>query len=130
METWQVVLVVLASALAGALLPAFLMLALALFRAARRIESLGDQLEPTLAKVQIIATRVETLSRGLEGGEKNVADLLSVIGDLAHGVERNLRMINAASAILAAAAPAVAAFVQAMRAPEAHEEAEGHTSGP
>jgi hypothetical protein len=127
METWQVVLVVLASVLVGALMPALLMLSMALFRAARRIESLGDQLAPTLAKVEVIATRVETLSRGLEGGEKNIADLLSVIGELAHGVERNLRMINAASAVLAAAAPAVAAFVQAMRAPA---DVEGHANGP
>ena len=126
MENWQVVLVVLASVLVGALIPLSVMLSVVLFRAAREIAVIGKQIEPTLAKVQAISERVEKLSRGLEGGDKNIADLLTVVGELSRGLERNMKMINVASTVLAAAVPAVAAFVQTMRAPD---HAEAHANG-
>ena len=126
MENWQIALVVLASVLVGALIPAFVMLSIVLFRAAREVASIGKLLAPTLVKVQTISDRVEVLSRGLEGGDRNVADLLAVTGELARSMERNMKVINVASTILAAAAPAVAAFIQAMRA---DHEAEGSTKG-
>ena len=121
MENWQVALVVLVAVVVGAMVPVLLALAVVLFRAAREITGLGRLLTPTLVKFQAISSRVETLSRGLEGGERNVADLLTVVGELSRSLERNMKMINVASTILAAAAPAVAAFVQTMRATDPDE---------
>jgi ABC-type transporter Mla subunit MlaD len=126
MENWQVVLVVLASVLVGALIPAIAMLSVALYRAAREVAATGKLLAPTLVKVQAISDRVETLSRGLEGGEKSVAELLSVAGDMARSLDRNMKMINVASTVLAAAVPAVAAFVQTMRGTD---PSPGHAPG-
>jgi len=126
MENWQVVLIVLASVLVGALIPSLVMFTTVLYRAAREVTSIGTLIEPTLLKVQVISDRVEALSEGLEGGESSVAKLLSVIGELSRGLERNLKVINVASTVIAAAAPAVVAFIQARRA---KDETGDHTNG-
>ena len=126
MENWQVALIVLSSVVVGALIPALVMLSVVLYRAAREIATVGRLLGPTLLKVQAISARIETVSRGLDGGEKTIAECLSVAGDLSRSMERNMKLINVASAVLAAAAPAVAAFIQSMRAPDG---ARGHVEG-
>lgn len=126
MENWQVALLVLASVLVGALIPACVMLSVVLFRAGREIAGMGRALAPALVRIEAISERVDNLTRGLEGGEKSISELLAVVGELARGLERNMKMINVATTVLAAAVPAVAAFVQAMRAADDNE---GHAKG-
>ena len=117
MENWQLALVILTAVFIGALIPVFIVLALTIYRAGREIAEVGRQLRPTLAQVQLISDRVELLSRGLDGGEKNIAALLAATGKVADGLERNMRLFNISSAVVASVAPAVAAFLKTMSQP-------------
>jgi len=122
MANWELTLVILGSVLVGALVPLIAMMAIAIHRAGRSIAEIGERLRPTLAKVELISERVEVLSRGLKGGEANVADLLASVGHVASGLERNMKMINMTSAIIAAVGTAIATFLNA-RSPGADGEA-------
>ena len=66
----------------------------------------------TLGQVEIISERVEVLSRGLKGGENSIADLLTSVGHLANGLERNMKIINVSSTIIASVGTAIAAYVK------------------
>lgn len=120
MENWKLAVIILVAILVGALIPIFIALARVLFRAAREITEIGKQLKPTLDQLQIISGRVETLSRGFEGGEQNIADLLAVVGELAQGVHRSMKIFNISSAVAASVGPAVSAFVSSMRQSKQH----------
>jgi len=112
MENWQLTLVILASVFVGALIPLFIMIAIAFYRAGREMAEIGARLTRTLTQVETVSDRVEVLSRGFKGGETNIADLLTSVGDLARGLERNMKIINIFSAIMASVGPAIAAYVK------------------
>ena len=112
MENWQLTLVILASVFVGALIPMLIMIAIAFYRAGREIAEIGARLTRTLTQLETISDRVEMLSRGFKGGETNIADLLTSVGDLARGLERNMKIINIFSAIMASVGPAIAAFLK------------------
>jgi hypothetical protein len=136
MENWQLALLILGAVLTGALAHVLLLLGLALFKAGRNITEMGRQITPTLRNMQIISDRMEVLTRGLEGGDKRVAELLEAMGSLSQGIERNTKLLNLSGAIAAAVGPAVSAFVQTMRQPVEPHQAEGcdcthtHEQGP
>ena len=112
MENWQLTLVILTSVFVGALIPLLIMIAIAFYRAGREIAEIGARLTRTLTHVETISDRVEMLSRGFKGGETNIADLLTSVGNLARGLEQNMKIINIFSAIMASVGPAIAAYVK------------------
>jgi len=112
MENWQLTLVILASVFVGALIPLLVMLAIALYRVGREIAEIGARLRRTLTQVETVSDRIEVLSRGFKGGETNIADLLTSVGTLARGLERNMKIIGVFSAIMASLGPVIAAFVK------------------
>ena len=112
MENWQLTLVILASVLVGALIPLLIKMAISFHRAAKEIAEIGGQVRRTLSRIEIISDRVEVLSRGLEGGETSLAEILATVGHVARGLERNMKIIDVISTILASAGAAVAAFVK------------------
>ena len=57
----------------------------------------------------------------MEGGQKSIANLLAALGESAQSLERNMKIINVTSAIVASVGPAVAAFVKTMRQPQEPE---------
>ena len=118
MENWQLTLIVLGAVIVGASIPVFIMLWLALFRASREMAEFGRQLAPTLAQIQTISTRVEIVSRGLEGGETRIAEFLAAIGALTGGLERNMKLLNFSTAMVAAAGPVLASLVNSFRQPD------------
>lgn len=119
MGNWQLIAVILASVFMGALIPVFITLAIFLNKANKEIADIGERLIPTLNQIQIISDRVEVLSRGFDGGAQNISELMTAIGSLARGLERNMKIINVSSAIVAVAGPAIAAFMRTM-----HQEGE------
>ena len=127
MANGQLTLIILASVLVGALLPVLVALALALFRAASGIAQVMPKMARTLTQIETIANRGEQLSRVFKDGEADIADLLTAVGKLARGIERNLRVVNVVSGIAAAIGPAIAAFVGARAAPEVPAEPHGST---
>jgi hypothetical protein len=122
MPNWELTLVILGSVLVGALVPLIAMMAIGVHRAGKSITEIGERLRPTLAQVELISDRVEVLSRGLKGGEANVADLLASVGHVASGLEHNMKLINTTSAIVAAVGTAIATFLNA-RSPGTNGEA-------
>jgi|WetSurMetagenome_2_1015567.scaffolds.fasta_scaffold941436_1 hypothetical protein len=112
MENWQLTLVILASLFVGALLPVLVMGAVALYRAGSAIAQIGARLERTLTQVEVVSDRVEMLTRGLKGGEANIADLLTSVGHLARSLEHNMKTINVVSAVIASIGTAIAAWVR------------------
>ena len=77
--------------LVGALIPLLIKMAIAFHRAAQEITEIGAQLRRTLDRIELIADRVELMSRGLE---------------------RNMKIVDVISTVLASAGAAVAAFVK------------------
>jgi len=114
MGNWQLIGVVLASVLVGAFIPLFIIQGIVLYRVSREIVDLGKRLKPSLNQIQIISDRLEALSRGFDGGAQSIAELLAAMGSLARGLERNMNIINISSAVMAAAGPAIAAFIRTM----------------
>jgi hypothetical protein len=112
MENWQLTLLILGSVFVGALIPIFVMIAIAVYRGSKEISNIGAQLARTMTHVETISDRIETLSLGLKGGETNVADVLTSVGAVARGLERNMKIINIVSAILTSVEPAIAAFIK------------------
>ena len=88
MENWQLTLIILASVFVGALIPLSIMAAVALHRASMHLVEIGARLNRTLGQAEVISERIEVFSRGLKGGEADVADLLSSVGQLARGLDR------------------------------------------
>ncbi len=129
MESWQVSLLIIFSMLVGALIPIMVMIFLTLWRAYKRLSLLVERLGPTIEQVQIIAQRVEVMSRGLEGQERNVADVVEVSGELARRVERYMSLVSVASTVMAAVVPAVTAFIRARQAATTDEESEASCRG-
>lgn len=125
MENWQLALVVLAAVLVGALLPALILVSLAMQRAAREVTAIGAQLQRSLAQVEVVAARVEVVSRGLAGGEQSLSAMVAAVGQVAHGLEQNMRLVNGVSAVMAAVGPAISAYFKARSA-----HAENDHSGP
>ena len=122
MENWQLTLVILASVLVGALIPMLLIITAAFYRVGKEIAEIGARLTRTLAKVETISDRVEMLSRGFKGGETDIASLLSSVGELSRGLERNMKIINIFSAIMASVGPVIAAFVNTRLQPDEKEK--------
>ena len=85
--------------------------AVALYRAGGAIAETATQLKRTLTQVEVISDRVEVLTRGFKGGETSIADLLASVGHLAQSLERNMKIVNVVSAIIASIGTAIAAFV-------------------
>ncbi|MBI5547656.1 MAG: hypothetical protein HY901_27555 [Deltaproteobacteria bacterium] len=112
MENCQLTWVILASALAGALLPLLVLTAIGLHRAGKELTEIGAQLKRTLTQFEVISDRVETLSRGLKGGETSIAELLTSVGRLASGLERNMNTVSLISTIVASVGTSIAAFVK------------------
>ncbi|MDD5308528.1 MAG: hypothetical protein PHU25_14495 [Deltaproteobacteria bacterium] len=112
MGNWQLALVILASVLVGAFIPLLVMLASAIHRAGREFADIGARLKRTLTKVELISDRVEVLSRGFEGKEADLADALTSVGNLARGLDRNMKLINIFSTIIASVGTVIAAFVK------------------
>ncbi|RJO66291.1 MAG: hypothetical protein C4523_13025 [Myxococcales bacterium] len=112
MENWQLTLVILASVFVGALIPLLIMIAITFYRTGREIVEVSARLRRTLTQVETVSDRLEVLSRGFKGGEKDIADLMASLGTLARGLEQNMKIINIFSAIMAAVGPVVAAFIK------------------
>jgi hypothetical protein len=112
MENWQLTLLILGSVFVGALIPIFVMIALAVYRGSKEISNIGAQLARTMTHVETISDRVETLSLGLKGGETSVAEVLASVGNVARGLEHNMKIINIVSAIMTSIEPAIAAFIK------------------
>jgi hypothetical protein len=110
MENWQLALVILGSVLVGALIPLLVTLAGSIHRAGREFAEIGARLKRTLTKVELISDRVEVLSRGFEGKEADLADALASVGNLARGLDRNMKMINVFSMIISTVESVVTAF--------------------
>jgi hypothetical protein len=119
MENWQLTLVILASVTIGALVPVVIMAAVAIYRVGTEIAAVGAHLRQTLTQVDAIAGRVEVLSRGLKGGETDVAAMVASLGHLAHGIERNLSLINIFSTIAASIVPMIVSLIRPTAEPEA-----------
>jgi len=112
MENWQLTIIILASVCVGALIPLFIMIAIAFYRAGREIAEIGARLTRTLTQVEIVSDRFEVLSRGFKGGETDIADLLTSVGRVARALEQNMKFINIFSTIMASVGTAVSAFVK------------------
>ena len=117
MANWQVVLVVLAAVLVGGLLPVLFQLRATLRQVARSIGTTGTRLDKTLDESLAAAERINRLVGGLDGGDKQLARLLTSIEQLAEVVDKVKSTVNVASAVGAAVVPAVSALVRTLAEP-------------
>jgi uncharacterized protein YoxC len=112
MVSWQIVLVVLIAVLVGTSIPVLVQLRATLRQAEQSLRTTGERVDRTLDEAQIAAERLNRLLSGLDGGEKQLAGLLTSIGQLAKSVDRVKSTVNVAAAVGAAIAPSVVAMVR------------------
>ncbi len=130
MENWQLALVILSAVLVGAMIPVLFMGAVALHRVGRAVAEIGGQATRVLTKVESVSDRVEVLTRGLDDGEANVADLVAAVGRIVRSLERNLKLVDIVSTILAAIGSAVAAYLNTRSAAAQSGQAETEVATP
>jgi hypothetical protein len=116
MEAWQLTAIILGSLLVGAFLPLLAILTMTLLALRKQILSSGQRLDLVLDQTHETVARVNRLTTGLEGGEKQLADLKNTLGDLIETVGKFNSTLKMATALGAAIGPAVASFVQAIAA--------------
>ncbi len=112
----QLALIVLAAILTGALLPLLVAATLLVGTLRKRAGEIGQRLAATLGHAESTLRRLDQVSAGLEGSDKEIRDLREVIGEVtvtARALHRNLRT---AGAVAAALGPATAAFVRGLGA--------------
>lgn len=112
MQSWQIILVVLFAVLVGSLIPVLFQLRATLRQVDRRLRMTGRRVDRTLDEAHAAAERINRLVGGLDGGEKQLANLLTSMTQLAHTLDRVRSTVNVASAVGAAIAPAVVAMVR------------------
>jgi hypothetical protein len=103
MQNWQVAVVVLASVLVGAALPALIQVWVTLRTARGFLITGGERIERGLVELNGSARRIEAI--------------VGTTGELAGSLRALSEKIRVASAVGAAVGPAVAAAVRAFRAP-------------
>ncbi len=114
METWQIVIVVVASLLAGAAIPLLLQLSILVRDARTALERTRSGTDRTLAAVAATAERLEAATAGLD--ERRVRAFMESFDSLARTVSQLRESTRVASAVGAAVGPAVGAAVRAWRA--------------
>jgi len=110
MAHWQLTLIILASILVGALIPLLISLATTLAAVRRQLESTGQRLDATLDQAQETLARVNRLSRGLDGGERQLEGLKNMVGDLTETLGKVNGLVKMGLAVGAAVGPAIAAL--------------------
>ena len=114
METWQTVVVVVASLLAGAAIPLLLQLSILVRDARTALERTRSGADRTLAAVAASAERLEAATAGLD--ERRVRAFMESFDSLARTVSQLRESTRVATAVGAAVGPAVGAAVRAWRA--------------
>lgn len=129
MEPWQVAAIVLLALLVGALFPLIIMLTLTVSTLRKQIVSTGKRLDngieaigkgveeirSTVAEIHLSAARLTTFSQGLEGADKSVKELFSSVDHVAETIEEMNDNTRRYANIISMVAPAVTAFIGAMR---------------
>lgn len=128
METWELTIVVLASVLVGALLPVLFVLTSTLVAVRRRISENATRFDETLERFHVVAGRLESASRGLEGNDAAVVRLVQASGSLADRLAQAEKTVKVATAFGNAIGPAVAAFVHGIT--QHHQSVSSATGAP
>jgi uncharacterized protein YoxC len=111
MANWQLTLIILASILVGALIPLLVSVVFTLQAVRRQLESTGQRLDATLDQAQETLARVNRLSRGLDGGERQLEGLKNMVGDLTETLGKVNGLVKMGLAVGAAVGPALAALM-------------------
>jgi len=123
-ESVQVAAVVIFALLVGACVPVLLSLRTLLQRSARAVSSLEGRVGQTLDRANTILGRVDTLTKELEGSAEGVHNIVTTVNELSATLLQAQRTLRMATAVAAAAGPAVAAFVHALKDGRADDEPE------
>lgn len=133
LDAWQVALLALVALFVGLTIPVLLQLRSTL----KEIRSAARDLKPTLQDARVSARRIEHLTRGVEGREQSVAEVLDSAGDLARALDRLKDTTRVATAVGASVAAAVKSFrdtraaaAEEAAAEEAAAESEEEPSAP
>lgn len=115
METWQLVLVVLAALCIGAFLPMVGVLFSHVNAILRELRATTTGVRKMVESAESVADRFEQLSHGLEGGEEKIKELMNAVGEITASVEKLKGSVKTAAAVGTALGPALAAFISGMR---------------
>ena len=131
-QSWEVAALILLGAFAGVALPALWELRSTLRAARLAIGTTGKRLDVALEAWTQTATRVNRVAAELTDGTDDIKSFLSAVNDFSATIQALRSQIHVATAIGAAVAPAVAAAINAFRAPEVapHEQGNGSSRQP
>ena len=131
MEGWQIVIVILAAVLVGALLPVLFQVFTTLRAIRTNVERLGPKIDQTLGEVQDATRRLNRTGASIEQGVDQVRSVVSTAGEAArlfHQVKGSLRT---AATVGGAVGPAIVAAVRAISgAPPATSNGRSPDTGP
>ena len=113
MSPWQIAILVVVTLFVGLLIPSILQLRATL----RAIETVatrtGSRLAVTLRNIELSSERIEHLTRGTEGGERQISELMQRLDEANEVLRRLCRTAQFASSVGAAVGPAVMAAIHA-----------------
>jgi ABC-type transporter Mla subunit MlaD len=122
LNAWQVGLLVLIAVFIGAAIPALVQLRATLRTIQETVKATGPALSTTLSKLEIGADRIEKLTRGFDGGDREVAGLVKRLEEINAILARLSRAGWVATSIGAAVGPAVSAAVRSYQTSKAEEK--------
>jgi uncharacterized protein YoxC len=129
MEAWQLGLVIVIAILVGALLPLIFLLTLTVNNLRKQIGSTGNRLDDAIDEIkhgvadirlgvgelrESIA-RLNTFSKGLEGGEEAIQTTLKAVGELGQTIQGINDSAKNYSRIIALAGPLLSGFISSFR---------------
>ena len=123
MEGWQVVVVILAAVLVGALLPVLFQVYATLRAIRTNVERLGPRVENTLGEVHEVTERVNRTTAGIEEGVDQMRAVVSKAGEVTKSFHKIRRSLRTGAAVGGAVGPAIVAAVRAL------SDKEGATNG-
>ncbi len=114
METWQIILIVLVAVWVGLFIPVLLMAAVALSSMRRRVSEVARKADPALDDIQVVARRMRSLTRGIEGSEARVDRLVEVLLEVGDTLKARKSALDVGGMLGATVGPALVAFFRSL----------------
>lgn len=113
MENWQVILIVLFSVFVGGCIPVLVMAGVTLMSLRRQTAALGKKADEVLDDVQVIARRIRSFTRGIEGEENTLREVVSSLGGLS-AVLKHQKPVDWTNLVVSVLLPAAVAFFRTL----------------
>ena len=129
MESWSVVLIMMAAFVGGIATVVLLQVRATLRTLQERVGTLSDALEPAVENYRVVARRARLVSDGLDGREADLGHGLVQLVEQAQELAAILQRFKGTAQVAGAVGTAVAAGIRAMREQQSRHEPKERDAG-